>query len=177
MKGDKKSSESIVINEVQLLLAEKRTSLSVMRTGIAVLVLPLSVLSLLIATSKYYDIFHVMNMFIPLMVINAILILLGSFLIVRSFLKMRHYDSLIQKLKKKHSAVSEFIDWSCIFSVKVEDLFFGGLLFSFDDIWNYLQLGSDFDHGQKSKVLTSRNSWDNLKKSVLKDNTTFDSWR
>ena len=32
---------SIAINEVQLLLAEKRTSLSVMRTGIAVLALPL----------------------------------------------------------------------------------------------------------------------------------------
>jgi len=114
MKDNKKSLESIVINEVQLLLAEKRTSLSVMRTGIAVLVLPLSVLSLLIATSKYYDIFHVMNMFIPLMVMNAILIILGSFLVVRSFLKMRHYDSLIQKLKKKHSAVSEFIDWFCL---------------------------------------------------------------
>jgi hypothetical protein len=27
---------------------------------------------------------------------------------------MRHYDSLIQKLKKKHSAVSEFIDWFCL---------------------------------------------------------------
>ena len=66
MKDEKKSSESIVINEVQLLLAEKRTSLSVMRTGIAVLVVPLSVLSLLIATSKYYDIFHVISMFITL---------------------------------------------------------------------------------------------------------------
>ena len=105
-----KKDKSELYRDVNLLLAEKRTSLSVMRTGIAVLVLPLSVLSLLIATSKYYDIFHVMNMFIPLMVMNAILIILGSFLVVRSFLKMRHYDSLIQKLKKKHSAVSEFID-------------------------------------------------------------------
>ena len=67
MKDDKKSLDSIVINEVQLLLAEKRTSLSVMRTGISVLALPLSVLSVLIATSKYYDIFHVMNMLITVM--------------------------------------------------------------------------------------------------------------
>ncbi len=110
MKDDKKSLDSIVINEVQLLLAEKRTSLSVMRTGISVLALPLSVLSVLIATSKYYDIFHVMNMLITLMVMNAILIILGAFLVVRSLLKMRHNDSLIQKLKKKHSTVSEFID-------------------------------------------------------------------
>jgi len=110
MKNDKKISDSIVINEVQLLLAEKRTSLSVMRTGITVLVLPLSVLSVLIATSKYYDIFHVMNMLIPLMIMNVILIILGSFLVVRSLLKIHHHDSLIQKLKKKYSTISEFID-------------------------------------------------------------------
>jgi len=110
MKNDKKISDSFVINEVQLLLAEKRTSLSVMRTGITVLALPLSVLSVLIATSRYYDIFHVMNMLIPLMIINAILIILGSFLVVRSFLRIHHHDLLIQKLKKKHSAISEFID-------------------------------------------------------------------
>jgi len=94
------------------MLAEKRTSLSVMRTGIAVLALPLSVLSILIATSKYYDIFHVMKMLIPLIVINAILIIIGSFLVVRSFLKIHHHASLIQKFKKKHSTISEFIDWS-----------------------------------------------------------------
>jgi uncharacterized membrane protein YidH (DUF202 family) len=110
MKDNKENADAIVINEVQLLLAEKRTSLSAMRTGIAVLALPLSVLSVLIATSKYYDIFHVMHMLVPLMVMNAILIILGSFLVIRSFLKIRRYDSLIQKLKKKHSTISEFID-------------------------------------------------------------------
>jgi hypothetical protein len=98
MKNDKKISDSIVINEVQLLLAEKRTSLSVMRTGITVLALPLSVLSVLIATSKYYDIFHVIKMLIPLMVMNVILIILGSFLVVRSLLKIHYQYSLIQKL-------------------------------------------------------------------------------
>lgn len=41
--------------------------MSTMRTGIAVFVLPLSVLSLLIATSKYYDIIHVMHLLVPLL--------------------------------------------------------------------------------------------------------------
>lgn len=40
-----------------LILAEKSTSLAVLRTGIAVLVSPLSVASLLIVTSKYYNSF------------------------------------------------------------------------------------------------------------------------
>ena len=46
-------SAGTLINEIQLILAEKRTSLAAMRTGIAVFVLPLSVLSVLVATSEY----------------------------------------------------------------------------------------------------------------------------
>jgi hypothetical protein len=58
-------SEGIIINEVQLILAEKRTYLAAMRTGIAVFALPLSVLSVLIATSEYYDVIHVMHWLVP----------------------------------------------------------------------------------------------------------------
>lgn len=55
MTANTNNIDPVIINEVQLLLAEKRTSLAVMRTGIAMLALPLSVISVLIATSKYYD--------------------------------------------------------------------------------------------------------------------------
>ncbi|MGA8239636.1 MAG: hypothetical protein WB818_03615, partial [Desulfobacterales bacterium] len=51
--------DPIIINEAQLILAEKRTSLAALRTGITVFALPLSVLSLLIVTSKFYDVVHV----------------------------------------------------------------------------------------------------------------------
>jgi len=78
-------SEGIIINEVQLLLAEKRTSLATMRTGITVFVLPLSV-------------------------ICVALVLLGSYLIVRAVIRMRHQDSLIMKLKRKHRWIAEYID-------------------------------------------------------------------
>jgi hypothetical protein len=53
--GPSTESDALIINEAQLILAEKRTSLAAMRTGIAVFALPLSVLGLLIATSRYYD--------------------------------------------------------------------------------------------------------------------------
>jgi uncharacterized membrane protein YkgB len=102
--------DGIIINEVQLLLAEKRTSLATMRTGITVFVLPLSVLSVLIATSKYYDVFQVMHFIIPLLAICVALVLLGSYLIIRSVIKMRHQDSLIMKLKRKHHWIAEYID-------------------------------------------------------------------
>jgi uncharacterized membrane protein YkgB len=60
-EGSQGDSTNIVINEVQLVLAEKRTSLAAMRTGIAVFALPLSVLSVLVATSKYYDIIRTLS--------------------------------------------------------------------------------------------------------------------
>jgi len=47
--------DNMILNEVQLLLSEKRTALSTMRTGIAVFAFPLSVLSILIATSRLYN--------------------------------------------------------------------------------------------------------------------------
>jgi len=102
--------EGIIINEVQLLLAEKRTSLSTLRTGITVFVLPLSVLSVLIATSKYYNILQVIPLIIPLFIICVLLVFLGSYLIIRAMIRMRHHDSLILKLKRKHRWIAEFID-------------------------------------------------------------------
>ena len=101
---------SIAIHEVQLVLAEKRTSLAVMRTGIAVLVLPLSVMSVLIATSKYYNVFHVLHFFIPLSILSFSLIIFGAYLIIMAIIRMRHYDRLIHEIKKKHSVIGKFIE-------------------------------------------------------------------
>lgn len=110
VKQDKCASDAIAINEAQLILAEKRTSLAVMRTGIAVLALPLSVTSVLIATSKYYDVLHVLHFMIPLLTLNTALVVLGVYLISRSIIRMRHYDRLISKIKAAHSLLKEFID-------------------------------------------------------------------
>ena len=102
--------DSIAINEVQLVLAEKRTSLAVMRTGIAVLILPLSVLSVLIATSKHYDFIHVLHLIVPLLILSSLLAIFGIYLILRSIIRMYRYDQIILRIKQKHSALAEFID-------------------------------------------------------------------
>ena len=110
MRVKKTDLNSIAINEVQLVLAEKRTSLSVMRTGIAVLALPISVMSFLIVTSKYFDVLNVLYFLIPLGLINLVLMIFGTYLVIRSIIKMRHHDRLIQKIKSAHSIIAEFID-------------------------------------------------------------------
>ena len=101
---------TLIINEIQLILAEKRTSLAAIRTGIAVIALPLSLVSLLIATSKFYDAFHVLHWLIPLTILNVALLFLGAYLIIRSLVRIHHYDRLIKEIKLKHSAVAEFLD-------------------------------------------------------------------
>jgi uncharacterized membrane protein YidH (DUF202 family) len=110
MPRHKTETSSIAINEAQLLLAEKRTSLAVMRTGIAVLALPLSVLSVLIATSKYYDALNMLHLLVPLGILILVLIFFGAYLIIRSIIRMQHYDRLIREIKLKHSVIADFID-------------------------------------------------------------------
>jgi hypothetical protein len=102
-------TDAIIINEAQLILAEKRTSLSVLRTGITVLVLPLSVMSVLIATSKYYDILHVLHLIVPVAALNIALTVLGAYLIIRATLRLHHYDGMLKQIKTKHSTLSEFL--------------------------------------------------------------------
>ena len=112
MEQQIQSSEdsSLAINEVQLILAEKRTALSIMRTGISVFVLPLSVLSVLVATSRYYEIPQVLHFLFPLLFLCAGLVLLGSYLIIRSIIRIHRYDHLIRKIKQRHSLIAEFLD-------------------------------------------------------------------
>ncbi len=102
--------DTIAFNEAQLLLAEKRTAMSTLRTGIAVFALPLSVTSALIATSRYYDASRVMHLLVPLMLINLGLVGLGIYLVLRAIVRLRHYDRLMKALKTKHSAVADLLD-------------------------------------------------------------------
>ena len=79
------------------------------RIGIAVFALPLSVLSVLIATSRYYELTHVIPLPVPLLIICAGLLLLASYLILCSLFCLRHQDRLLKLLKGKDSSVAALI--------------------------------------------------------------------
>ncbi|HVU26727.1 MAG TPA: hypothetical protein VHG71_03215 [Verrucomicrobiae bacterium] len=104
------ASDVFILNEVQLLLAEKRTAFSLLRTGIAIFAFPLSVLSVLIATSQAYQIHRVLHWLVPLILLNIGLIALAVYLIVRAFQRIHHYDRLIDELKRKHGKLAELLD-------------------------------------------------------------------
>lgn len=107
--SSEQQNDILSINQVQLLLSEKRTALSVMRTGIAVLALPLSIFSALIATSKWYNMVEVWPLLMLVVGINLGLAVFGVYLIARSMQRMRQYDRLIADIKHSHDSLRRLI--------------------------------------------------------------------
>ena len=94
----------------KLLLAEKRTALPSLRTGIAVFALPMSVLSALIATSRYYSMEKVLPLLLPLLLLNLGLVVLGTWLVFRSIHRIRHFEHRVRELGKKYRSLAQFIE-------------------------------------------------------------------
>jgi uncharacterized membrane protein YidH (DUF202 family) len=99
----------LAIQELQLLLAEKRTALSTLRTGLAIFAFPLSVLSVLIATSRSYQLHQVLHWLLPLLAINLGLVALAVYLVGHGLRRLKHYDWRIAEFKRQHSRVAEFL--------------------------------------------------------------------
>jgi uncharacterized membrane protein YidH (DUF202 family) len=108
--NDPPKLDEVIFGEIQVLLAEKRTALASLRTGIAVFALPLSVLSALIATSRYYSFEKVMPLLAPLLLLNLGLVVLGTWLVFRSIHRIHHYEQRIRELSAKYRSVAEFIE-------------------------------------------------------------------
>jgi len=103
-----RKNESLSISRIQLILAEKRTTLAVMRTGIGVFTLPLSVITVLVATSRSYDVFETYHLLVPLLGICVGLVVLGIYLVHRSVRRIRKQDALINRIKQQDPGLAEF---------------------------------------------------------------------
>ena len=103
-----RTNESVSIGRIQLVLAEKRTSLAVMRTGIGVFTLPLSVVTVLVATSRYYNFLETYHLLLPLLAVSAGLIVLGIYLVHRSVRRIWKQEALINKIKREDPRLADF---------------------------------------------------------------------
>ena len=101
--------DNLIFSEIQVLLAEKRTALASLRTGIAVFALPLSVLSALIATSRYYSLDKVLPLLLPLLLLSLGLVVLGTWLVFRSIRRIRRFEHRIMELSTKYRSIAQFI--------------------------------------------------------------------
>lgn len=103
--------DRLIINEAQLVLAEKRTSLAALRTGIAVMALPMTVISVLIVASHYYQLTEgVLFLLIPLLIACTGLGALGVYLVLRSVLRLRHEEAMLAQLKRQNPIIAELMD-------------------------------------------------------------------
>jgi len=69
--------------------AEKRTHLAELRTGIGILTIPMSLLTILIATSNYYSIDSVLSFIAGLVIGIVALSVVGAYLVIRALQKIK----------------------------------------------------------------------------------------
>jgi len=99
-----------IINEVELILSQKRTALSVLRTGITVMLFPLSALTVLLATSSHYNIREAWTIAVPLGIICLGLFVLGIYLITRAAIRIRRFDRAAEMLLKHSEYLRDLMD-------------------------------------------------------------------
>jgi multisubunit Na+/H+ antiporter MnhG subunit len=79
--------------------SEKRTHLAELRTGIGILTIPLSLLTILIATSNYYSVDSVLSLIVGLVIGIVALASVGAYLVIRSLQKLRKNEKLRDSCK------------------------------------------------------------------------------
>ncbi len=85
---------SLILAAIRTIEAEKRTHLSELRTGIGILTIPLSLLTILVATSNYYSVQDVFIFIVGLIIGIILLAVVGSFLVIKSLQRLRTDHSL-----------------------------------------------------------------------------------
>jgi uncharacterized membrane protein YidH (DUF202 family) len=103
-------SLGVAVQETELLLDEKRTALSLLRTAIAVFVLPLSVLGLLVATSRFYEVGNVLPLLALLLGFCGVLTGLGLYLMTRAMKHIHRCDRKVNEIKSRCPEIAPFVD-------------------------------------------------------------------
>lgn len=83
---------------IRTIEAEKRTHFAELRTGIGVMAIPLSLLTILIATSDYYSVGQVIGLIIGLIIGIIVLVAIGMYLVVDSLKRLKHKRRLLRRL-------------------------------------------------------------------------------
>jgi hypothetical protein len=109
VKREIKLDHSIVMSEVQLLLAEKRTAYALLRTGVTVALVPVSIWTVLVATSRLWDPFRVLWLLVPVMLVAALFFCLGAYLIVHALQHVQHTDTTLNALRQSDTLLEDLL--------------------------------------------------------------------
>ncbi|MDP2629569.1 MAG: hypothetical protein Q8P45_02605 [Candidatus Harrisonbacteria bacterium] len=98
-----------LLSEVQLLFAEKRTYFALLRTGLAVFTLPMTIIIFLGATNSYHKVFA--NALVATSVITALgfVALIGLVMFFQAEHKIKYLNAIIGSIKKRDSRIRTII--------------------------------------------------------------------
>jgi uncharacterized membrane protein YidH (DUF202 family) len=92
-------------------LADKRTILAYLRTGIGILMIPLSLLTILIATSSRYEVSDVLWMLLALGAGFILFMVFGIWMVVQAFRQLRAVDMRLKELEEEHPFLSRWVSY------------------------------------------------------------------
>lgn len=106
----KTDQREMVFDEVSLMLSEKRTALSILRTGIAIFSIPLSLGSVLIATSKLYRVEDILYLIVPVLAGCTLLVLISLWLMITAVVRLRHNERRLDAIIEKNRFLRNIVD-------------------------------------------------------------------
>lgn len=108
-KNSHKPSEAVLLNEIELLLAEKRTYYSVLRTGFAIITVPLTIIIFLLATKDYHKLFMHKWTTILIIFVFISMVITGIIMAVAASNKIKRLNIVIQGIEKEDKRVEKIV--------------------------------------------------------------------
>lgn len=100
--------KELLISEIKLLLAEKRTYLAMFRTGVAICGLSVTAIGVLVIESNFLDLFSVSNT-IVIGVFLVLIAIIGGWLIYRSRKRINHINDMIHEIESKDQRIADIL--------------------------------------------------------------------
>ncbi len=109
MHKDHSRPEAILLSEIQVLLAEKRTYFSILSTGFGIITVPLSLIAFLLGTANYNQVFT--YPWLASVVVSSLLLISlgGLFVSGKARHKISKIDKLIHMIEKESKRVDEIM--------------------------------------------------------------------
>lgn len=105
----KHTSEQLLLNEIQVLLAEKRTYYALLRSSVALVTLPLTVIVFLVSTNEYHGLFNFVWLMVLVVGVLVLISIIGISFFARAENRIKSIDKMIVTIKTENKRIAEII--------------------------------------------------------------------
>ena len=103
------NDEQLLLNEIQLLLAEKRTYYALLRTGMGIFTLPLTMVAVLAGTSEYHSVFSSFGLGFLIITVLIAISLVGLSLFYQAERKIKRLNRMIRLIERENKRIAEIL--------------------------------------------------------------------